>query len=176
VLLVSTVPAGAYVLGHESLLVQVFSNLLVNAIQSVPEHSGNGQVVVRLDEAGGRSRIAVEDNGEGIAPDVLSRIFEPFFTTKPAGVGTGLGLAVSRGLVAGLGGELRLESERGKGTRAIVELQRSAQPTLTAANLRTVAPVKPIAPRAPELLVVPVEARSAADVPRAPAVLAVERG
>jgi signal transduction histidine kinase len=140
------VPSGANAHRHESLLVQVLSNLLVNAIQSVPEHSPNGQVVVRLEDAADRARVVVEDNGEGMPADVLRRIFEPFFTTKPFGVGTGLGLAVSRGLVAGLGGELRLESEPGKGTRAIVELQRSAQPTVTAANLRTVAPVSALAP------------------------------
>jgi signal transduction histidine kinase len=146
VLLVSTVPSGAYAHAHESLLVQVLSNLLVNAIQSVPEHSPNGQVVVRLEDAEDRARVVVEDNGEGMPADVLRRIFEPFFTTKPFGVGTGLGLAVSRGLVAGFGGELRLESEPGKGTRAIVELQRSAQPSVTAANLRTIAPVSALVP------------------------------
>jgi CheY-like chemotaxis protein len=70
----------------------------------------------------------VEDNGAGIEPDVLRRVFEPFFTTKPFGSGTGLGLAVSRGLVVSLGGDLRLESQPGQGTRALVELARADAP------------------------------------------------
>jgi len=71
---------------------------------------------------GPRVAITVEDDGEGMPADVLARVFEPFFTTKPVGVGTGLGLSISRGLLASVGGDLRLESRPGHGTRAIVEL------------------------------------------------------
>jgi signal transduction histidine kinase len=79
----------------------------------------------------------VTDDGEGMPPEVLRRLFEPFFTTKPFGSGTGLGLALSRGLVAGLGGELRLESEAGRGTRAVVELPDArAQRTAVKASAR----------------------------------------
>jgi CheY-like chemotaxis protein len=85
-------------------------------------------VVVRAEPYAQNVRIVVEDNGTGMEPEVMRRAFEPFFTTKPFGSGTGLGLAVSRGLVASLGGDLRLESEPGKGTRAIVELARAAAP------------------------------------------------
>ena len=70
----------------------------------------------------------MEDNGEGMEPEVLRRVFEPFFTTKPFGIGTGLGLAVSRGLVLSLDGDLRLESTPRVGTRAIVGLALAAPP------------------------------------------------
>jgi len=121
-------PEGLWVLGQESVLVQVLVNLVVNALQAIPEHRSDGMVVVRSEGAGGRVLLVVEDNGPGMVPEVLRRAFEPFFSTKPFGSGTGLGLAVSRGLVAGMGGELRLSSEVGVGTRALVELPPGAPP------------------------------------------------
>ena len=57
-----------------------------------------------------------------MAPDVLARAMDPFFTTKPVGVGTGLGLAVCRNVVRGLGGEIQIESVIGRGTRVVVTL------------------------------------------------------
>jgi signal transduction histidine kinase len=66
-------------------------------------------------EADGRVRVEVRDNGKGIAPEHLGRIFEPFFTTKPVGVGTGLGLFICHGIIAGFGGELSVESQLGQG-------------------------------------------------------------
>ncbi len=69
-----------------------------------------------------RVRLVVEDTGVGIPEDVLPRVFEPFFTTKPKGVGTGLGLAVVHQAITTAGGRLRVESERGRGTRFTIEL------------------------------------------------------
>jgi CheY-like chemotaxis protein len=66
--------------------------------------------------------ILVEDNGAGMAPEVLDRAIEPFFTTKPTGKGTGLGLSQVFNTARAHGGYLRLESELGKGTRAIIGL------------------------------------------------------
>ena len=109
-------------LGQEDVLVQVLVNLVVNAIQAIPRDRADGRVVVRGERAGERVRLVVEDNGTGMSPDVLRRAFDPFFSTKAFGTGTGLGLAVSRGMVHGLGGEVTLESTEGRGTRAIVEL------------------------------------------------------
>ena len=72
----------------------------------------------------------MKDTGHGIAPEVLDRIFEPFFTTKPAGVGTGLGLAICHGIVTGLGGEIRVESQPGRGSvfRVILPPARAPAP------------------------------------------------
>jgi signal transduction histidine kinase/CheY-like chemotaxis protein len=121
---------GVNVSAQEGVLTQVLVNLVVNAVQAVPEDRADGEVTVRADRVGELVRVVVEDNGEGMDAEVLRHAFEPFFTTKPFGSGTGLGLAVSRGLVASLGGDLRLESEPGKGTRAIVELVRAELPTV----------------------------------------------
>ncbi len=128
VALSNQLPQAIYVSGQESVLVQVLVNLVVNGMQSIPEHRSDGQVVLRAELEGDGVRLVVEDNGAGIEPDVLRRVFEPFFTTKPFGSGTGLGLAVSRSLITSLGGDLRLESRPGTGTRAIVELPRAEAP------------------------------------------------
>jgi C4-dicarboxylate-specific signal transduction histidine kinase len=69
--------------------------------------------------------IRVRDHGPGMAPDVLARLFEPFFTTKPAGSGLGLGLAVSRMIVRGLGGELQAGNAAGGGAEFSVFLPRA---------------------------------------------------
>jgi PAS domain S-box-containing protein len=68
--------------------------------------------------------ISVEDAGQGIAPDVLSKIFDPFFTTKPVGKGTGLGLSQVHGFAHQAGGTVKVESELGKGTKVTILLPR----------------------------------------------------
>ncbi|HVU32878.1 MAG TPA: transporter substrate-binding domain-containing protein [Opitutaceae bacterium] len=72
----------------------------------------------------GWQKLTVEDNGLGIAPEVIDRVFEPFFTTKDTGQGTGLGLATVWHLVTELGGDVAIESRPGEGTRFIVMLPR----------------------------------------------------
>jgi CheY-like chemotaxis protein len=131
-------PEGLYALGHENVLGQVLVNLVVNAVQAIPPHRSDGYVLVAAEPCGERVRITVQDNGTGMEPETLRRAFEPFFTTKAFGSGSGLGLAVSRGLILGLGGDLRLESEAGKGTRAIVELPAAGPPLASVHRLREV--------------------------------------
>ncbi len=103
---------------------QVWTNLLDNAIDAVPE---GGHVTVRTARANRWAVVEVRDDGPGIPPEVQGRIWEPFFTTKPIGEGTGLGLEIARRVVQRHGGELSLESAPGD-TRFIVRLPIAADP------------------------------------------------
>jgi two-component system, NtrC family, sensor kinase len=96
---------------------QVVMNLLSNAIDASHE---NGRVTVRTASVDGEARIEVQDEGDGIPPELRDRIFDPFFTTKPVGEGTGLGLSISYGIVNDHGGTIEVESEPGKGAKFIV--------------------------------------------------------
>lgn len=120
------VPPGVAVLADEGALVQVLVNLLLNAGDAVAGREGGGRVSLRAAARGDGVRLEVEDDGPGMPPDVQARLFEPFFSTKAFGRGTGLGLAVSRGLVAALGGRLEIESAPGRGTLARFDLPRAA--------------------------------------------------
>ncbi|MBK7580793.1 MAG: response regulator [Myxococcales bacterium] len=109
--------------GNRARLGQVFLNLIVNAAQACTNKTGEHEVRLKtgFDEAGW-VYVEISDTGEGMRPEVLARIFQPFFTTKPAGLGTGLGLSLSHGIIEGLGGRLSAESERGKGSTFRVDL------------------------------------------------------
>jgi PAS domain S-box-containing protein len=114
--------------GDDARLGQVFINLLVNAAQSLPTthmEANEIRIVTSTDERG-RAIVEVRDTGVGIPAAILSRVFDPFFTTKPIGVGTGLGLAICHNIVAGMGGELSVESEVGRGTTFRVALPGSS--------------------------------------------------
>jgi PAS domain S-box-containing protein len=103
---------------------QVFVNLLLNAAHAFPEGrtDANEIRIAMCTDPQGRALVEVSDTGTGIAPDVLGRIFDPFFTTRPMGNGMGLGLAISHGLLTGMGGEISAESELGRGTTLRVRL------------------------------------------------------
>ncbi|MFH0959325.1 MAG: ATP-binding protein [Pseudomonadota bacterium] len=96
-------------------LKQVLVNLMVNAKQAI---SGNGTIVIaaKVDKDQQGILISVSDDGCGMSPKTAEKIFDPFFTTKPVGVGTGLGLSVSYGIVQAHGGRIEVESEEGAGT------------------------------------------------------------
>jgi signal transduction histidine kinase len=91
--------------GRGSELNQVFTNLLVNALDAV---AGDGQVTVRTRRDGDAAIVEVADSGPGVPEAERARIFEPFFTTKPVGIGTGLGLDISFRIVQRHGGSLVL--------------------------------------------------------------------
>ncbi len=106
-----------YVSGNSSQLAQVFVNLLVNAAQAFPEDRFEGNEIKILTRLEGKDVVVeVADNGCGIPEGLQSRIFEPFFTTKDVGVGTGLGLSVSSGIVNALGGRIAVSSKVGEGS------------------------------------------------------------
>ncbi len=96
-----------------SKLNQVFMNLLINAGQSI---TNNGDIFVRTFIKDSEIVIEVEDNGNGIAENVLPHIFTPFFTSKPVGEGTGLGLSISHGIIKQHDGRIEVTSEEGKGS------------------------------------------------------------
>jgi two-component system, NtrC family, sensor kinase len=98
-----------------SQLNQVFLNMLINAAQAI--RGKRGTITVRTGRVGGdHVFVEIADNGEGIPPESLKRIFDPFFTTKPVGKGTGLGLALSYGIIARHRGRIEVRSQPGEGT------------------------------------------------------------
>jgi len=107
-------------------LVQVLLNLLLNAADALSAQRSANTIVITATSNHGGVLIAVADNGPGVALTVRSQLFEPFVTTKEVGMGTGLGLAVCRGLVESVGGSIKLETQTQPGARFIVELPRSS--------------------------------------------------
>ena len=110
------------VLASPAQLNQVLLNLIGNAAQAI-DHA-DGVLLLKTGVEAGWLTISVQDNGRGIAAEHLPKIFEPFFTTKPAGQGTGLGLSISRQIVQAHGGDIRVASVLGRGTRFVVRLPR----------------------------------------------------
>jgi two-component system NtrC family sensor kinase len=113
------------IFGNANLLQQVFTNIIINSMQSMPE---GGELLVKtsfeppVGEFGGAVAITFKDTGTGIPQEHLTKIFEPFFTTKKVGEGTGLGLSVSYGIVKDHGGDIKVESEMGAGSTFTVVL------------------------------------------------------
>jgi two-component system sensor histidine kinase HydH len=108
---------------------QALVNIVSNALQAVdagPKGPAEVRVrTVRLDDR--RVAITVSDAGPGIAPADLPRIFDPYFTTRRTG--TGIGLAISRNIIEGLGGRITVASEKARGTDVRIELPVVATPT-----------------------------------------------
>lgn len=102
------------VLGNRHRLVQVFVNLLLNAVQAIPPGS-EGCVRVGVSPAGGGVEAWVADNGEGVPESSRGRLFEALFTTRAQGQGSGLGLHVSRQIVEEHGGRIWLDSDAESG-------------------------------------------------------------
>jgi signal transduction histidine kinase len=81
------------------------------------------KVTISTKVADNQAQIIIQDNGAGIAADILPKIFQPFFTTKPTGEGTGLGLSLSYDIITkGHGGTLEVETKEGQGTTFVVKL------------------------------------------------------
>ncbi|MBK5397838.1 PAS domain-containing protein [Pseudomonas sp. TH39(2020)] len=112
--------------GYVDQLEQVLINLMVNARDALlgkreADREFKPWISVYAERDAYSVRLWVEDNGGGIDPRLLERIFEPFFTTKPVGVGTGLGLSVSYGIVENMGGKLSVRNSV-EGARFCIEL------------------------------------------------------
>ena len=102
----------ASVLGDAVELREVLVNMIYNAIDAMPS---GGEIRMSSQETSGRVVLTIADNGTGMTPDVKSRLFDPFFTTKGRG-GTGMGMAVSFGIIRRHNGSIDVESEPGRGT------------------------------------------------------------
>jgi signal transduction histidine kinase/CheY-like chemotaxis protein len=100
-------PEGRYAMADPQQLQQVLFNLFMNAERAIAESRQPGTIRIRSVRADDRVLIHFSDSGVGIPPEYLNKVFQPFFTTKPPGMGTGLGLYISQGIVRALGGELR---------------------------------------------------------------------
>jgi two-component system NtrC family sensor kinase len=129
------------VLADGNQIEQVLVNLILNAADAVVQYTGRIELATRrLTNGTDAVEVRVSDNGRGIRQADLPRIFEPFFTTKSA-KGTGLGLAVSWGIVQAHGGKLEVASSDGKGTtfsvRLPVQSARSATNPSYATELET---------------------------------------
>jgi len=105
--------ADAIVLADHFQMEQLFLNLVLNALDAMPE---GGTLFLRTRVRGGRVIAEVRDTGAGIPTEIRDRVFDPFFTTREVGEGTGLGLAVSGGIVAAHGGKIELETKVGRGS------------------------------------------------------------
>jgi signal transduction histidine kinase/CheY-like chemotaxis protein len=104
---------------NEGRLGQALLNLIVNAAQAIREGDAQQNVIrvaTEMDSASGRVVVEVRDSGAGIPEEALPWIFDAFYTTKPVGLGTGLGLSICHRIITGLGGEIQVESQVGKGT------------------------------------------------------------
>jgi signal transduction histidine kinase len=105
--------------GNEGRLGQLLLNLIINAVQAIPEGKMSENEIRVSAKMEGKEWVVVEvaDTGVGIPPEIMGRIFEPFFTTKPVGVGTGLGLPICREIVSSMGGKITVESKVNQGTK-----------------------------------------------------------
>ena len=108
---------GLYINIDEQQIQEMFMNLLNNAKEAMPR---GGVITITTSLENKMLRIDLKDTGEGMSEETMGKIMEPFFTTKETG--TGIGLAVCYGIVKAHGGDLRFESELGKGTAATIWL------------------------------------------------------
>jgi len=104
---------------------QVFTNMILNAMQAMPD---GGKLVLRNSATDGDLRIDFIDTGRGISPENMRKLFTPFFTTKPEVKGVGLGLAISYGIIQRHRGRIEVQSQEGKGTTFSIFIPRNAAP------------------------------------------------
>jgi PAS domain S-box-containing protein len=112
------------IIGDALLLQQALLNILINAEHAIAATGRAGRIETAIDLAPGGDtvRLAIQDSGAGIPPEILPRIFDPFFTTKEVGQGTGLGLAITYGIVQEHGGTIHVGNAPDGGARFTIEL------------------------------------------------------
>jgi signal transduction histidine kinase/ActR/RegA family two-component response regulator len=115
----------ASVMGDPVELREVLVNVIYNAVDAMPT---GGEIRLRAQEVDGRVVLKITDTGTGMKPEVKSRLFDPFFTTKGK-AGTGMGLAVSFGIIRRHNGSIEVESEPGSGTTFLITLPKANEQT-----------------------------------------------
>ncbi len=106
--------------GNSQQLEQVFINIILNALQALPERSAHVWVRSFLDESSNQLVVAVQDQGCGIEQEDLNRLTEPFFSTKTDSGGTGLGLSITASIIHRHHGTMEFDSECGRGTTVTI--------------------------------------------------------
>lgn len=119
-------PTPMPVLADADHITQVAANFLINSQHALAAHDGERKIAVKTFRAGDRVGFAVEDTGPGIPMAIRHRIFDSYFTTKPVGVGTGIGLSISKAIVERHKGSIRFEEVQPSGARFVVELPAKA--------------------------------------------------
>ncbi|MFB3923879.1 MAG: ATP-binding protein [Terriglobia bacterium] len=118
-------PSVPAVYGNPGKLQQVFMNLIMNARDAMPR---GGELTLATESENSTVHVEVSDNGMGIPTEHLSKIFDPFFTTKSRSRGTGLGLAVTYGIIREHSGKIGVESAPGRGTTFRLEFPTARKP------------------------------------------------
>jgi two-component system NtrC family sensor kinase len=103
-------------------MLEVLINMIINAADAMAKGGGELGIKTCLTEDGKAVEIRISDTGCGISKENLEKVFDPFFTTKAVGKGTGLGLAVTYGIIDGHNGSIDVESEVGKGTMFVIRM------------------------------------------------------
>jgi two-component system NtrC family sensor kinase len=135
------------VMGHEGKMQQIFTNIIINALQAMKD---GGTITASTESDGQSVFVRIQDTGVGIPPENLDKIFEPFFTTKEIGQGTGLGLSVTYGLVQDMGGAINIDSTVDEGTTFIVTFPVPGGDTPSPSTDTETAGVRATAPAGPE--------------------------
>jgi two-component system NtrC family sensor kinase len=115
--MMDTDPAGVIINADHEQMERVFINLFINAVDAM---SGKGNLTVNIKREDESAKIRISDTGKGMSADAVEKIFEPFYTTKDKG--TGLGLAIVFNIIKKHNGEIKVESEEGRGTTFIITL------------------------------------------------------
>lgn len=118
-------PALGTIVTDAERLRQALVNVFGNARQAAEASGGSPRVAIRSALLGTTARITVRDNGPGIPPDAVPQVFDPFFTTKRTG--SGIGLAITRNIIEGLGGTIGVAASDARGTQFVVELPLSSE-------------------------------------------------
>jgi signal transduction histidine kinase/CheY-like chemotaxis protein len=108
--------------GDRDALLQLMLQLVLNAEQAIRDERETGEIHLVCEDHQAYALISVQDNGCGMTPEMREHIFDPFFTTRPSGYGTGLGLSICHGIVQQHGGQIDVESEKGRGTTLRIRL------------------------------------------------------